>query len=191
MNVAVYFHNEVGEFTHMDVISPTLIPVFRTEKGVKEEVQIIEIPEKLCEAHMGKWSEISKEECPDCILAHFERRPVEIEYTYDVIDHYKEVFPPNCTTKVCPDGIYHPKFVDGDWVKTIEPEFEYPKEEPSEIEKIKKQQELMKQAMDEMIIQNPTPDEVALVKKRLVLMQSAIDDLIISTTPTTIEGGSN
>ncbi|HDR7884056.1 TPA: hypothetical protein QCY09_002007, partial [Bacillus paranthracis] len=63
--------------------------------------------------------------------------------------------------------------------------------EPSELEKIKKQQELMQQVIDEMIIQNPTPDELAELKKRLILMQSAIDDLIISNTPETLEGGSN
>ncbi|MBP3887779.1 MAG: hypothetical protein J6F30_09085, partial [Cellulosilyticum sp.] len=49
--------------------------------------------------------------------------------------------------------------------KTVEPKPEEPQpQEPSELEKIKKQQELMQQAMDEMIIQNPTPDELAELK---------------------------
>ncbi|MEX0418136.1 hypothetical protein [Bacillus sp. C30] len=101
------------------------------------------------------------------------------------------ILPLQCTLEICPDGIYYPKFVDGKWVKTVEPKPVEPQpEEPSELEKIKKQQDLMQQALDEMIIQNPTPDELAELKKRLALMQNAIDDLIISTTPATLEGGS-
>ncbi|WP_088293608.1 hypothetical protein [Bacillus mycoides] len=134
---------------------------------------------------------ISKYECPDCVMYGVEYVPVQVPYVEDVIVGYEPDIPGNCTLEVCPGLIYAPVFKDGKWIKTVEPKPEEPQpEEPSELEKIKKQQDLMQQALDEMIIQNPTPDELAALKKRFALMQNAIDDLIISTTPATLEGGS-
>lgn len=125
-------------------------------------------------------------------MAQVNYETIKVPYEEDIIVGYEPDIPPNCTLEVCPWLAYEPVFKEGKWVKTVEPKVEEPQpQEPSELEKIKKQQELMQQAMDEMIIQNPTPDELAELKKRLILMQSAIDDLIISNTPETLEGGSN
>ncbi|MEB9507314.1 hypothetical protein P4J13_25640 [Bacillus anthracis] len=160
--------------------------------------------EKLCKLHQsiadGTYEPdqedavepISKYECPDCVMYGVEYETIKVPYVEDVIVGYEPDLPENCTLEVCPWLGYEPVFKDGKWVKTVEPEPVEPQpEEPTELEKIKKQQELMQQAMDEMIIQNPTPDELAELKKRLLLMQSAIDDLIMSNTPATLEGGSN
>lgn len=210
-----YCFNEEGKFTEMIPLEEKAI----TEKQTfyREETKEVVTEEKLCELHQsiedGTYKEppqivitddegndsqynidepISKYDCPDCVMRDVKYETIKVPYEEDVIVGYEPDIPANCTLEVCPDGIYYPLFKDGKWVKTVEPKPEEPKpEEPSELEKIKKQQELMQQAMDEMIIQNPTPDELAELKKRLILMQSAIDDLIISNTPETLEGGSN
>ncbi|MGN4448237.1 hypothetical protein ACTFOB_25635 [Bacillus cereus group sp. MYBK79-1] len=210
-----YCYDENGKFTEMIPLEEKAI----TEKQTfyREEQKEIVTEEKLCELHQsiedgtyvpveipqpeGEGGEeqvpiyeepIDKHDCPDCVMHSVEYEPIKVPYEEDVIVGYEPDIPDNCTLEVCPWLGYEPVFKDGMWVKTIEPEPVEPQpEEPSELEKIKKQQELMQQAMDEMIIQNPTPDELAELKKRLILMQSAIDDLIISTTPETLEGGSN
>lgn len=58
----------------------------------------------------------------------------------------------------------------------------------SEMNRLKQQQVLMQQALDEIIMKNPTPEELVDLKKRLELMQKAIDDLVISNA-STLEGG--
>ncbi|PGC14178.1 hypothetical protein COM08_25370 [Bacillus wiedmannii] len=195
-----YCYNSEGKFTEMIPLDEK--PIYEKQTLFREETKEIFTEEKLCERHQsldnGTYvpdqenaeEPISKYECPDCVMEHAEYETIKVPYEEDVVIGYEPDVPANCTLEICPDGIYFPKFVDGKWVKTVEPEFKYPKEEPSELKKLKKQQELMQRAMDEIIIQNPAPEELALVKKRLILMQSAIDDLIISTTPATIEGGS-
>ncbi|EOV9528848.1 hypothetical protein [Bacillus cytotoxicus] len=57
----------------------------------------------------------------------------------------------------------------------------------SEMNRLKQQQVLMQQALDEIIMKNPAPNELVDLKKRLELIQKAIDDLVISTS--TLEGG--
>ncbi|HDR7242611.1 TPA: hypothetical protein QCW90_003302 [Bacillus mobilis] len=197
-----YCYDENGKFTEMIPLEEKAI----TEKQTfhREEVKEIVTEEKLCSLHQSivdgtyapteesEGEPISKYDCPDCVIRRVDYESIKVPYEEDVVIGYEPDIPENCTLEVCPDLIYAPIFKGGKWVKTFEPEPVEPQpEEPSELEKIKKQQELMQQAMDEMIMQNPTPDELAELKKRLILMQSAIDDLIISTTPTTIEGGSN
>ncbi|HHI3604919.1 TPA: hypothetical protein QCU10_001437 [Bacillus anthracis] len=196
-----YCYDENGKFTEMIPLEEKEI----TEKQTfyREEMKEIVTEEKLCKLHQsivegaykpseGEEEPISKYDCPDCVMANVEYETFKVPYEEDVVIGYEPDIPENCTLEVCPDGIYYPIFKDGKWIKTVEPKPEEPQpQEPSELEKVKKQQELMQQAMDEMIIQNPTPDELVELKKRLILMQSAIDDLIISATPATLEGGSN
>ncbi|MEJ9111479.1 hypothetical protein LAV76_01760 [Bacillus paramobilis] len=195
-----YCYDQEGKFTEMIPLEEKAI----TEKQTfyREEVKEVVTEEKLCELHQsiedgtyegeGEEEPISKYDCPDCVMASVEYETIKVPYEEDVIIGYEPDIPDNCTLEVCPWLGYEPVFKDGKWVKTVEPEPVEPQpQEPSELEKIKKQQELMQQAMDEMIIQNPTPDELAELKKRLLLMQSAIDDLIMSNTPATLEGGSN
>ncbi|HFU6607499.1 hypothetical protein PDJ82_25080 [Bacillus cereus group sp. TH43LC] len=210
-----YCYDENGKFTEMIPIDEKSIYEKRTLE--REETKEVVTEEKLCELHQsiedGTYKEppkivvtdeegvetelpndepISKYECPNCVMRSVEYETIKVPYEEDVIVGYEPDIPENCTLEVCPWLAYDPVFKEGKWVKTVEPKIEEPQpQEPSELEKIKKQQELMQQAMDEMIIQNPTPDELAELKKRLILMQSAIDDLIISNTPETLEGGSN
>ncbi|MDG1606156.1 hypothetical protein P7D05_25775, partial [Bacillus paranthracis] len=54
-------------------------------------------------------------------------------------------------------------------------------QEPSELEKLKKQLELMQQAMDEMIINNPGQEEFKALSEQQALMQKALDELIITS----------
>ncbi|MFA2857641.1 hypothetical protein [Bacillus paranthracis] len=201
-----YCYDENGKFTEMIPIDEK--PIYEKQTFFREEQKEIVTEEKLCELHQsiedGTYKSVVDEEtgmelpvidkyvCPDCVMRNVEYETIKVPYEEDVIVGYEPDIPSNCTLEVCPWLAYEPVFKEGKWVKTVEPKPEEPQpQEPSELEKIKKQQELMQQAMDEMIIQNPTPEELALVKKRLLLMQSAIDDLIISTTPETLEGGSN
>lgn len=58
----------------------------------------------------------------------------------------------------------------------------------SEMSRLKQQQVLTQQALDEMIINNLAPEELTEMKKRLQLMQKAIDDLVISNVGA-LEGG--
>ncbi|MFA2606301.1 hypothetical protein ABR763_26440 [Bacillus cereus] len=196
-----YCFNEEGRFTEMIPLEEK--PIYEKQTFYREEQKEVVIEEKLCELHQSiedgthepeedASEPISKYECPDCVMYGVEYETIKVPYVEDVIVGYEPDLPENCTLEVCPWLGYEPVFKDGKWVKTVEPEPVEPQpEEPTELEKIKKQQELMQQAMDEMIIQNPTPDELAELKKRLLLMQSAIDDLIMSNTPATLEGGSN
>ncbi|HDR7248221.1 TPA: hypothetical protein QCX05_003234 [Bacillus pacificus] len=201
-----YCYDENGKFTEMIPIDEK--PIYEKQTVYREETKEVVTEEKLCALHQSiedgtykpKIDEetgeellvISKYECPDCVMFGIEYETIKVPYEEDVIVGYEPDIPPNCTLEVCPWLAYEPVFKEGKWVKTVEPKIEEPQpQEPSELEKIKKQQELMQQAIDEMIIQNPTPDELAELKKRLILMQSAIDDLIISNTPETLEGGSN
>ncbi len=193
-----YCYDNEGKFTEMIPIDEK--PIYEKQTFEREEQREVVTEEKLCELHQsiedGTYEDesepISKYECPECVMASIHYETVKVPYEEDVVIGYEPDLPGNCTLEVCPWLAYEPVFKDGKWVKTVEPKPEEPQsEEPSELEKIKKQQELMQQAMDEMIIQNPTPDELAELKKRLLLMQSAIDDLIMSTTPETLEGGSN
>ncbi|WP_346817227.1 hypothetical protein [Bacillus paramobilis] len=197
-----YCYDTEGKFTEIIPIDEK--PIYEKQTFYREEMKETVTEEKLCELHQsiedGTYEPdqedaaepINKYDCPDCVMRNVDYEPIKVPYEEDVVIGFEPDIPANCTLEVCPDLIYAPIFKDGKWVKTVEPEPVEPQpEEPSELEKIKKQQELMQQAMDEMIIQNPTPDELAELKKRLLLMQSAIDDLIISTTPATLEGGSN
>ncbi|MGN4432557.1 MULTISPECIES: hypothetical protein [Bacillus cereus group] len=201
-----YCYDENGKFTEMIPIDEK--PIYEKQTFYREEQKEVVTEEKLCALHQSiedgtykpKIDEetgeelpvVSKYECPDCVMFGVEYETIKVPYEEDVIVGYEPDIPPNCTLEVCPWLAYEPVFKEGKWVKTVEPKIEEPQpQEPSELEKIKKQQELMQQAIDEMIIQNPTPDELAELKKRLILMQSAIDDLIISNTPETLEGGSN
>ncbi|SIR95294.1 hypothetical protein SAMN05878494_5385 [Bacillus cereus] len=195
-----YCYNSEGRFTEMIPLEEKLI--YEKQTLYREETREIVTEEKLCQLHQSiqdgtyipsqeNEEPISKYECLDCVMEHAEYETIKVPYEEDVVIGYEPDVPANCTLEICPDGIYYPKFEGGKWVRTVEPEFKYPKEEPSELEKIKKQQQLMQQAIDEMIIQNPTPGQLAEGRKRLVLMQSTIDDLIISTTPETLEGGGN
>lgn len=104
--------------------------------------------------------------------------PVQYGYCYDNEGKFTEIIPlkytideetgedipsipTQCTLQVCPDGIYYPKFVDGKWVKTVEPTPEEPKpEEPTELEKIKQQlADIQKELEDIKNQKPPTLDE--------------------------------
>lgn len=55
----------------------------------------------------------------------------------------------------------------------------------TELEKVKLQQVLLKNALDELIISSPTIEQVEAFKEKLKLMQQALDEIIVPPT----EGG--
>lgn len=55
----------------------------------------------------------------------------------------------------------------------------------SELEKVKRQQALLKNALDELIITSPTVEQVEAFKEKLKLMQQALDEIIVPP----MEGG--
>ncbi|MGE6536505.1 hypothetical protein [Bacillus luti] len=96
---------------------------------------------------------ISKYDCPDCVMESVKYEPIQVPYQEDVIVGYEPDIPDNCTLEVCPWLAYEPVFKNGKWLKTVVPKPEEPiPQEPSELEILKKQVELMQKAMDEMII---------------------------------------
>lgn len=167
-----YCYDENGKFTEMIPVYDK--PIYEKQTFYREEPKQIVIEEKLCALHQsiedgtylpveiepedGEESvpvyeePISKYDCPDCVMWKVEYETIKVPYEEDVIVGYEPDIPENCTLEVCPDGAYYPVFKDGKWVKTVEPEFEYPKEEPTELEKLRKQQELMQQALDELLL---------------------------------------
>lgn len=177
-----YCYDGLGEFTEIIPLGEKAITEEQPEKYFEDE--IVKVEEKLCEKHMDGDAEdgTTKEDCEDCILEHTETIQVEKTRMVTVVIGYEPDVPENCTLEICPDGIYYPKFVDGKWVKTVEPKPEEPKpEEPSELEKLKKQQELMQQALDEIIINNPGKEEFKALSEQQTLIQKALDELIISS----------
>lgn len=184
-----YCYDNEGKFT--EIIPLEEKPIYEKQTFYREEQKEVVTEEKLCELHQsiadgtfepleGEEDPIDKQECPDCVMRNVEYVPVQVPYVEDVVIGFEPDIPPNCTLEVCPDGIYYPKFVDGKWVKTVEPKPEEPKpEEPSELEKLKKQLELMQQAMDEMIINNPGQEEFKALMEKQELIQQAVDELII------------
>ncbi|WP_227495927.1 hypothetical protein [Bacillus mycoides] len=186
-----YCYDENGKFT--EIIPLNEKPIYEKQTFEREEQKEVVTEEKLCELHQsiadgtyeaeeGAEEPISKEECPDCVMRHVEYVPVKVPYEEDVLVGFEPDIPENCTLEVCPDGIYYPRFVDGKWVKTVEPKPEEPQpQEPSELEKLKKQLELMQQAMDEMIINNPGKEEFKALNEQQALIQKALDELIISS----------
>ncbi|QWG87359.1 hypothetical protein [Bacillus mycoides] len=184
-----YCYDNEGKFTEMIPLEEKAI----TEKQTfyREEMKEIITEEKLCELHQsiedgtykqGEEEPISKYDCPDCVMRSVSYETVKVPYEEDVVIGYEPDIPENCTLEVCPDGIYYPIFKDGKWVKTVEPEpIEPQPEEPSELEKLKKQLELMQQAMDEMIINNPGKEEFKSLNEQQSLIQKALDELIISS----------
>lgn len=158
-----YCYNNEGHFTEMIPLEEKAI----TEKQTfyREEIKEIVTEEKLCELHQsiedGTYKPdpenveepISKYECPDCVMRHVDYEPIKVPYEEDVVIGYEPDIPANCTLEVCPWLAYEPVFKNGKWLKTVVPKPEEPKpQEPSELEKLKKQLELMQQAMDEIII---------------------------------------
>ncbi|MGE8013224.1 hypothetical protein [Bacillus mycoides] len=186
-----YCYDENGKFTEMIPLQEK--PIYEKQTFEREEQKEIITEERLCELHQsivdgtyepveGAEEPISKYECPDCVMANVDYEPIKVPYEEDVVIGYEPDIPENCTLEVCPDGIYYPKFVDGKWVKTVEPKPEEPQpEEPSELEKLKKQLELMQQAMDEMIINNPGQEEFKALIEQQSLIQKALDELIITS----------
>ncbi|WP_205417250.1 hypothetical protein, partial [Klebsiella pneumoniae] len=67
-------------------------------------------------------------------------------------------------------------------MKTVEPQPEEPQpEEPSEVDKLKKQLELIQQAMDEIIMNNPGKEEFKALNEQQTLIQKAVDELIFES----------
>ncbi|WP_264447807.1 hypothetical protein [Bacillus cereus] len=172
-----YCYDDKGKFT--EIIPLDEKPIYERKEFIREEQKEIVTEEKLCELHQsiedgtykpdvplpdpGEDPEeameflpeepIDKHECPDCVIRSVEYVPVKVPYKEDVIVGYEPDIPENCTLEVCPWLAYDPIFTGVKWVKTVEPKPEEPQpEEPSELEKLKKQMELMQKAMDEMII---------------------------------------
>ncbi len=158
----VYCYDDEGKYTGMIPVDEK--PIIEKKTYYREEQKVIVTEEKLCDLHQSiedgtyKAEEdaeepINKHDCPDCVMHKVEYETVQVPYEEDVLVGFEPDIPENCTLEVCPDGIYYPRFVDGKWVKTVEPKPEEPKpEKPSELEILKKQQELMQQALDELII---------------------------------------
>ncbi|MBE7134766.1 hypothetical protein FT641_21335 [Bacillus paranthracis] len=200
-----YCYDENGKFTEMIPIDEK--PIYEKRTFEREEQKEVITEEKLCELHQsiedGTYKEppkivvtdeegietelpndepISKYECPDCVMFGVEYETIKVPYEEDVVIGYEPDIPKNCTLEVCPWLAYEPVFKEGKWVKTVEPKIEEPQpQEPSELEKIKKQQELMQQAMDEMIINNPGQEEFKALSEQQALMQKALDELIITS----------
>ncbi|MGH0465580.1 hypothetical protein [Bacillus luti] len=129
---------EDGTYEPVEIPQPDPEPVEGEEEP--ERVPVYEEP-------------ISKEDCPDCVMRRVDYETVQVPYEEDVIVGYEPDIPPNTTLEVCPWLAYEPVFKDGKWVKTKEPEIVEPQpQEPSELEKLKKQMEILQKAMDEMII---------------------------------------
>ena len=83
----------------------------------------------------------------------------EVEYEEEDVIGYEDVYdiPDNATEIPLPQPNWKPVFKDGKWIETITQEeldeMNKPQiPQPSELEKFKKQHELMKQALDELII---------------------------------------
>ncbi|MBZ4223079.1 hypothetical protein LAE98_13505 [Bacillus wiedmannii] len=83
----------------------------------------------------------------------------EVQYEEEDVIGYKDVYdiPDNATEIPLPQPNWKPVFKDGKWIETITQEeldeMNKPQiPQPSELEKFKKQHELMKQALDELII---------------------------------------
>ncbi|MBM6649001.1 hypothetical protein [Bacillus sp. RIT 809] len=198
-----YCYDANGKFTEMIPLQEK--PVYEKQTFHREEQKEVITEEKLCELHQsiedgtykpevplpdtGEEAEmfipeepISKYDCPDCIMRDVKYEKIQVPYEEDVIVGYEPDIPENCTLEVCPWLGYEPIFKDGKWVKTVEPEPVEPQpEEPSELEKIKKQQELMQQALDEMIINNPGKEEFKALNEQQSLIQKALDELIITS----------
>ncbi|MGQ8823196.1 hypothetical protein ACUTUE_07465 [Bacillus sp. NA_146.1] len=166
-----YCYNSEGKFT--EIIPLEEKPIYEKQTLYREETKEIITEEKLCELHQSiedgtyvqdpenEEDPISKYDCPDCVMEHVEYKTIKVPYEEEVVIGYEPDIPANCTLEVCPDGIYYPKFVDGKWVKTIEPKPEEPKpEEPSELEKIRQQlADIQKELEDIKNQKPPTLDE--------------------------------
>ncbi|HDR7790286.1 TPA: hypothetical protein QCY15_004837 [Bacillus paranthracis] len=200
-----YCYDENGKFTEMIPIDEK--PIYEKQTFYREEQKEVVTEEKLCELHQsiedGTYKEppkivitdeegndseydtdepISKYDCPNCVMRQVDYEPIQVPYDEDVVVGYEPDIPENCTLEVCPWLAYEPVFKEGKWVKTVEPKPEEPQpEEPSELEKLKKQLELMQQAMDEMIINNPGQEEFKALSEQQALMQKALDELIITS----------
>lgn len=171
-----YCYDENGKFTEMIPIDEK--PIYEKQTFEREEQKEVVTEEKLCKLHQsiedgtyepveiprseGEEEEeyipvyeepISKYECPDCVMRSVEYVPVQVPYEEDVIVGYEPDIPPNCTLEVCPWLAYEPVFKEGKWVKTVEPKIEEPQpEEPSELEKLKRQLGLTQQALDDLLL---------------------------------------
>lgn len=191
-----YCYDANGKFT--EIIPLDEKPIYEKQTFYREEQKEVVTEEKLCTLHQSiedgtyqpeiddKTGEelpvISKYECPDCVMRSVEYETIQVPYEEEVVVGYEPDIPENCTLEVCPWLAYEPVFKEGKWVKTVEPKPEEPQpEEPSELEKLKKQLELMQQAMDEMIINNPGQEEFKALSEQQALMQKALDELIITS----------
>ncbi|MGZ7151873.1 hypothetical protein [Bacillus sp. BC08] len=183
-----YCYDENGKFTEMIPIDEK--PIYEKQTFEREEQKEVVTEEKLCELHQsiedGTYEDetepLSKYECSDCVMANVAYETIKVPYEEDVVIGFEPDIPENCTLEVCPWLGYEPRFRDGKWVKTVEPEpVELQPEEPSELEKIKQQLELMQQAMDEMIIKNSGQEEFKALIGQQELIQKAVDELIITS----------
>ncbi|GAB6614046.1 MULTISPECIES: hypothetical protein [Bacillus] len=163
-----YVYDENGKFTEMIPVNDK--PIYEKKTFYREEVKETITQEKLCELHQSikdgtyeppqpeegeevvPHEPIPKEDCHDCVMFDIKYETIQVPYEEDVIVGYEPDLPPNTTLEVCPWLAYDPVFNGEKWIKTKEPVIEEPVAEPSELEKLKKQMELMQKAIDEMII---------------------------------------
>lgn len=189
-----YCYDENGKFTEMIPIDDK--PIYEKQTFYREEQKEVVTEEKLCAIHQsiedGTYEPdkenveepISKYDCPDCVMRNVEYETIKVPYEEDVVIGYEPDIPENCTLEICPWLAYEPVFdkKTGHWVKTVEPKpEELQPEEPSELELLKKQMELMQKAMDEMIINNPGQEEFKELIAQQTLIQKAVDELIITS----------
>lgn len=158
-----YCYDENGKFTVMVPVDDK--PIYEKQTFYREEQKEVVTEEKLCKLHHsiedGTYEPdqenveepISKYECPDCVMASVHYETVKVPYEEDVIVGYEPDIPPNCTLEVCPWLAYEPVFKEGKWVKTVEPKPEEPQlEKTSELEELKKKQELVEKALDDLLL---------------------------------------
>ncbi len=162
-----YCYDKNGKFTEMIPIDEK--PIYEKQTFYREEQKEVVTEEKLCTLHQSiedgtyqpeiddKTGEelpvSSKYECPDCVMFGVEYETIKVPYEEDVIVGYEPDIPPNCTLEVCPWLAYEPVFKEGKWVKTVEPKIEEPQpEKPSELENLKRKQDLTQQALDDLLL---------------------------------------
>ncbi|MCU5611996.1 hypothetical protein OCF60_26650 [Bacillus paranthracis] len=171
-----YCYDENGKFTEMIPLEEK--PIYEKQTFYREEQKGIVTDEKLCELHQsivdGTYKEppkitvtddegnkteipnaepISKYDCHDCVMRSVEYKTIKVPYEEDVIVGYEPDIPPNCTLEVCPWLAYEPVFKEGKWVKTVEPKPEEPQpEKTSELENLKRKQDLTQQALDDLLL---------------------------------------
>ncbi|KAB0446718.1 hypothetical protein [Bacillus toyonensis] len=144
-----YFYDENGKFTEMRGLQER--PKYKTVIKYRDEQKEIVVEEKLCEFHKTIEEGIEGG-CIQCIPFSISHETIKVPYEVDEMVGFELTVPENCTVEPVPDLIFEPVFRDGHWVKMNPDLPPQPPAEPTEMEKLKKQTELIQKALDELIM---------------------------------------